>query len=248
MLYPFILTTLAGAATLIGTIPIFIKIKNKDKLIAAATSFASGVMICVSIIDLIPEGIRYLLINYKGILAIILAFIFITIGIFSSVILDKMVDKVSNNNLYKVGILSMIVIILHNIPEGIVTFIISNRNIFLGISICLAIAYHNIPEGISIAIPIYYSTGSKFRAVIYTLISALSELLGAIITYLFLNKYINDTILGLILSFTGGIMLAISCERLYPTGNSYNKRIANICFIIGFLFMIISLLLNNLIS
>jgi len=171
------------------------------------------------------------------------------LGIITSMILDKTVDKYSDgNNLFKVGILSMIAIILHNIPEGIITFIVSNKNIILGLSICLAIAMHNIPEGISIAIPIYYSTKSKFKALMYTLISSLSELLGAILTYLFLGRFINDTILGLILSFTAGIMIQISYNKLFPTSNSYNQKLSYTLFTIGFIFMIISLLLNNLIS
>ena len=245
----FTLTTIAGLATLLGTIPIFIKIKNYNNLISISCSFASGVMTCISIIDLIPESIRYLRTNYSGIYIILLSFLFIVIGIITSYYLDKLVNKASQgNNLFKVGILSMIAIILHNIPEGIITFIISKKNIILGISICISIAMHNIPEGISIAIPIYYSTKSKFKALIYTLISALSELLGAIITYLFLEKYISDTYLGLILSFTAGIMLCISLERLYPTSNNYNRKLSKIAFIIGIIFMIINLQLNNLIS
>ena len=249
MLYPFILTTLAGLATLLGTIPIFVKIKDKNKIISAACAFASGVMICVSIIDLIPESLRYLRQDYAGLILILLSFISILIGIITSLFLEKIVDNVSdNNNLFKVGILSMIVIILHNIPEGIVTFIVSNKNIMLGVSICIAIALHNIPEGISIAVPIYYSTNSKLKAIFYTFISAISELLGAILTYLFLAKYINDFILGLILSFTAGIMMQISFNKLLPTGNSYNTKLAKIFFIIGFIFMLLSLLLNSLIS
>ena len=243
------MTTIAGLATLIGTIPIFINIKDKDKLIGISCSFASGVMVCISIVDLIPESIRYLRINYHGIIIIILSFIFITIGIITSYYLDKLVNKVSTgNNLYKIGILSMIVIILHNIPEGMVTFIVSEKNLVLGVSICLSIALHNIPEGISIAIPIYYATKSKYKAIFYTLISSLSELFGAIITYLFLEKYINDTYLGLILSFTAGIMLCISLERLYPEAYNYNHKLSKIAFIIGIIFMLISLELNNLIS
>mgnify|MGYP003303495180 CR=1 FL=1 len=162
MLYPLILTSLAGLATLIGIIPIFVKIKNKDYIIASACSFASGVMICISIFDLIPESIKYLTTSFSPFWVITLCFIFIIIGIILSMILDNYINKVNNSNsLFKVGILSMIAIILHNIPEGIVTFIVSNKNIILGISICVAIALHNIPEGISIAIPIYYSTKSK---------------------------------------------------------------------------------------
>ena len=234
---------------MIGTIPIFVKIKNENKVIAASLSFASGVMMCVSILDLIPEAIRYLSSNFNCFLIIILCLIFIILGVILSMILDNITDKFNNkNNLFNVGILSMIVIILHNIPEGIVTFIVSNKNIMLGVSICIAIALHNIPEGISISVPIYYSTNSKFKAIIYTLISAMSELFGAIITYFFLNRYINDKVIGLILSFTAGIMIQIASNKLLPTGNDYDNKLAKLFFVIGFIFMLISLLLNSLIS
>lgn len=249
LLYPFILTSLAGLSTLLGTLPIFVKIKDSNKLIGAGLSFASGVMICISIMDLIPESINYLRGNFKGIVVIFLAFVTLILGMVISSFMDKTIDKFSEgNSLYKTGILSMIAIILHNIPEGIVTFIVSNRNIMLGISICVAITLHNIPEGISIAIPIYYSTGSKFKAILYTFISAISELLGAVITWLFLDKFINDMILGILFSFIAGIMIQISIGKLIPTGCNYNKKEAKLFFGIGFCFMIISLLLNSLIS
>lgn len=247
MLYPFILTTLSGMATMIGTIPIFVKIKNPDRLIAAACAFASGVMISVSVFDLIPEAINYFRGMYKGIIIILITFIFIILGMYTSLVMDKLVNKVSDgNNLFKVGILSMIVIILHNIPEGIVTYIVSNKNIMLGVSICIAIALHNIPEGISIAIPLYYSTGSKLRAVLYTLVSALSELLGAIITYLFLGRYINEFELGILFSFIAGIMIQISYSRLLPTSKNYDNKFSRLFFMIGFIFMLFSLFLNSI--
>lgn len=244
MSYPFILTLLAGLSTLIGIIPIFIKFKNENKIISASCSFASGVMICISIIDLIPESIKYLRNYFNSYLVILLCFIFIIIGIILSMILDNYIDKINNSNsLYKVGILSMIVIILHNIPEGIVTYIVSNKNIMLGLSICIAIAMHNIPEGISIAVPIYYSSNSKFKAILYTLIASLSEPFGAILTQLFLSKYINDLILGLLFSFIAGIMIQIGTFKLFPTSKDYNKSYSNIYFIVGFIVMLVSLLL-----
>jgi len=53
-------------------------------------------------------------------------------------------------------------------------------------------------------------------------------------------------VLGFILSFTAGIMIQISFNKLLPTGNNYNKKLANLFFMIGIIFMVISLLLNNL--
>ncbi|MBQ2873505.1 MAG: ZIP family metal transporter [Bacilli bacterium] len=249
MLYPLILTFLAGLATLIGVIPIFIKIKNKDKIIASACAFASGVMICISIFDLIPESLRYLSSNFNPFWIISLCFIFIVIGIILSMILDHYIDRISNSgSLFKVGILSMIAIILHNVPEGIVTFIVSNKNIMLGISICIAIALHNIPEGISIAIPIYYSTKSKKKAILYTFLAGLSEPLGAILTGLFLVNYVNDIVLGLLFAFIAGVMIQISSGKLLPTGNGYDKKMTIIFFIVGFIVMLFSLQLENILG
>ena len=249
MLYPLILTSLAGLATMIGIIPIFVKIKNKDYIIASACAFASGVMICISIFDLIPESIRYLSSNFNSLFVILLCFIFMVIGIIISMMLDSYIDKISNSgSLFKVGILSMIAIILHNIPEGIVTFIVSSKNIMLGISMCIAIALHNIPEGISIAVPIYYSTKDKKKAIFYTFLAGLSEPIGAVLTGLFLINYVNDIVLGLLFAFIAGVMIQIGAGKLLPTGNGYNKRISWIFFVVGFIVMLFSLYLNTVLG
>lgn len=244
MLYPLILTSLSGLATLIGLIPIFIKIKNQDNIISASCAFASGVMICISLLDLIPESLNYLSTNFNPFWTITLSTSFIIIGIILSMILDNFIDKInSKGSLYKIGILSMIAIILHNIPEGIISFIVSSKNLLLGLPICIAIAMHNIPEGISIAIPIYYSTKSKKKALFYTFIASLSEPLGAILSGLFLTNYINNVLLGLLFAFIAGIMIQISTGKLLPTSNNYNKRLTILFFVIGFITMLISLYL-----
>lgn len=118
----------------------------------------------------------------------------------------------------------------------------------LGLSICIAIALHNIPEGISIAVPIYYSTKSKKKAIFYTFLASLSEPFGAIITGLFLINFVNDTVLGLLFAFIAGIMIQISSSKLLPTGNGYNKKMSLIFFIIGFIMMLFSLQLETIIG
>ena len=110
----------------------------------------------------------------------------------------------------------------------------------LGLSICIAIALHNIPEGISIAIPIYYSTKNRWKAIFYTFIASLSEPLGAFLTGLFLINYVNNMVLGLLFAFIGGVMIQIGSLKLFPTGNGYNKKISLIFFIVGFMIMLVS--------
>jgi ZIP family zinc transporter len=237
----FLMTSLAGASTVIGSILIFTKKNRGDSLLISSLAFAAGVMICISLTDLIPESFN-ILSKYMAFLPLFcFVLIGINIGIISASFIENRANKYENNHLYKIGIISMLAIILHNIPEGIATYISCKSDINLGIKLTIAIALHNIPEGISISIPIYYATKKKGRALIYTIISGMSEILGAIIAYLFLDNLTNDIFMGFLYSIIAGIMLTISVKELLPTSLSYRNYKKTISyFIFGALFMLLS--------
>lgn len=239
----FALTLMAGMATMIGTIFIFTK-KTSNKILACAMSFAAGVMISVSIVDLIPESIHYFKNIYQIHIIPFICLLFIVFGIVLSIILDKLIKKTTtpDNVLYKAGIMSFLSLILHNIPEGIITFLTSSIDMKLGFTLTIAIAIHNIPEGISISVPIYYATKSRKKAIFYTLVSAFSEPFGAFLAFLFIAKYINFTLIGILLSLTAGVMLYISFYELLPIAFQYShKRNTFLCFLIGLLLMFLKI-------
>lgn len=122
--YSFFITSLAGLATMLGTFVIFFSSKNKDKIITSSLSFASGVMVCVSLLDLMPESLNMLNNNLNLFLSIILFFIFLCIGVLTSMAIDKYLPETKENTkLYRVGIISMLAIILHNIPEDCIQYV-----------------------------------------------------------------------------------------------------------------------------
>lgn len=249
-LYAFILSFIAGISTVIGALIIYFD-KNKDnKIVTVSLSFAAGVMICVSLTDLLPNCFNMVL-NVSNIFPrLILTLIFMVIGVIISMLIDKYLpseyESKDNKGLYKIGIISMVAIILHNIPEGIATFITSSNNLKLGITLTLAIALHNIPEGISIAVPIYHSTKNKLKAIMYALLSGMSEVLGSILAYLFLAPFINDHIMAGLYAIIAGIMIHISIYELLPGAYKYStlKKVIKY-FLIGFIIMIISHLLMS---
>ena len=240
-LYSFLLTFIAGFSTMIGTILIFFKEKT-NRVVVASLSFASGVMLTVSILDLIPEAIT--LLNYKRVIEILIITVFMVLGALLTRKIDKCMPEVDNNSkkgLYRVGIITMFAIIMHNIPEGIATFMTTSTNLSLGLSLTIAIALHNIPEGISIAVPIFYSTGNRKKALFYTLVSAISEPLGALLAFLFLKPFMNNLVMGLLMAVIAGIMSYISFFELLPKSLSYkNKSLSYIFFVIGIIFMAIN--------
>lgn len=239
-IFSFLITTFAGLSTLIGSIVIFLNKKNKDKIIISSLAFAASVMLFISFTDLIPESYNMLKYIFKPFPLLLIILISINIGIILSFYIKKYIPD-SNDSLYKVGLISMLAIIVHNIPEGMATFMASNTNTKLGISLAIAIALHNIPEGISIAVPIYYSTKSIFKAILYTFVSGLSELLGAIITYLFLKPYINNLVMGILFSIIAGIMTHIALTELLPASLNYkNKKLTIKFLILGIIFVLIN--------
>lgn len=246
--YAFLISTLAGLSTLIGCIFIFIKIKNINRFLSISLSFSSCVMILISIFDLIPNSFFGIFFKYKYNGLLMSLFIF-CLGIFLINLSNKIVNKLEEkgSSLYKLGIISAIVLIMHNIPEGIITFLTSNNDLELGIKIAIAITLHNIPEGIAISIPIYYSTKRVGKAITTTLISGLSEPLGAILAYLFLYKYITNDILNLIFIMVAGIMISLAINEILKESVKYsnkNNRYIYIGFFIGILFFLLSFLLH----
>ncbi len=247
--YAFLLSLFAGLSTLIGTIPIFIKTKQKEKMITISLAFAAGVMICVSFIDLIPEAFSLIRETFYPFPSVLVLAIFFSLGVLLSIFIDRLFpDGTSNHtkqsHLYHVGFISMMAIIAHNLPEGIATFLSSSSNAQLGLVLSIAIALHNIPEGISIAIPIYYSTKSKKKAFLYTLFSGLSEPLGALLAYLFLSPFVTPLMMGLLLAIIAGIMIHISCYELLPESLSYRlPKKTWLYFIIGTIVMYLSRIL-----
>lgn len=239
IIFSFLTTTIAGFSTMLGIIPCYLKNKNQNKIICTSLSFAGGVMLYISLFSLIPESINLLKYKESFFPSFIKCLILTTIGIIiSNFIVQKTEHIASNNKLYKLGIISIIALMLHNIPEGITTFISTTANPKLGISLAIAIALHNIPEGISIAIPIYYSTYNIKKAVTLTAISGFSELLGAVLAFVFIPSTINNNMLAIILAITAGIMLHIAAYELIPTSKRYGSLKTTVTFtIIGFSIM-----------
>lgn len=241
-----IISTLAGFATLLGGLVSFIKIKQENitKFITYCLSLSLAVMLGLSVFELIPNSFLNLLKEYslfKTNVIMILVFLF---GVGVILLLNKFIIQVTKNgnNLYKLGILNMIALMIHNFPEGIATFMASYEDISLGLKIAVAIMLHNIPEGISIAIPIYFATKNRTKALKMTLISSLAEPLGAVLCYILLKNYINNVTISIVLILVAGIMITLSIHELLPEAKKYyENKYLSIGIISGLILMIINI-------
>lgn len=153
-------------------------------------------------------------------------------------------DNHKKSKLMRMGLMSAIAITVHNIPEGLATFIAALSDLSIGIPIAIAIAIHNIPEGIAVSVPIYYATGSKKKAFKYSFLSGLAEPVGALIGWLILMPYLNASMFGVIFAAVAGIMVFISLDELLPAAREYGEHHLSIYGLIaGMAVMGVSLIL-----
>jgi len=160
-------------------------------------------------------------------------------------------SKTDIKKLNRMGLFTAIAITIHNFPEGLATFMAALEDPKVGLTIAVAIALHNIPEGISVSVPIFYATGNRKKAFIYSFLSGLAEPVGALIAYFILlffvggeNGVIPPQITGILFGVVAGIMVYISVDELLPTSRAYGKGHDSIIGLVaGMAVMALSLLL-----
>ncbi len=254
VIYAFMLTLFAGLTTGIGSIiGIFVPRKNK-KFLSCALGFSAGVMIYVSFVEMFTKAEEYLNESFgaiEGIWWVCGAFFF---GMALIMLIDNFIPSPESNLtaqksgqhsavLERMGLLTALAIAIHNFPEGLATFASTLDDVSLGVAIAIAIAIHNIPEGIVTSVPIYHATGNKKKAFVVSLLSGLTEPLGAAIGYLILRPFLSSTAYGIIFAAIAGIMVYIAVEELIPMAREYDKGNSMILgFIAGMIIMALSLI------
>lgn len=207
---PLILCILSGLGTLLASLLVFIPNIDKNSYKRAILVISSIIMLFISITDLIPHNLINIINNFKlkGLLLSIVLFILGTLVIY---ILNK---KIKEENIYsRVGILNFLGLLLHNIPEGIATFITTLIDPKIGIKLSLTIMLHNIPEGLLIMLP-HSINNKKRRGLVLSLIASIAEPIGGLLFYLLLHNYINEFTINYILIFVSGIMTSLAIENI----------------------------------
>ncbi|MBQ8562091.1 MAG: zinc transporter ZupT [Spirochaetaceae bacterium] len=269
VVFAFLLTLFAGLATGIGSLLALLTKRTNTKFLSVSLGFSAGVMIYVSMIEIFVKARESLVavLGEKG------GSWLTVVGFFAGMMVIALIDRFipegdnpheikrvecyidENGNevcplpsreskLLRTGLFTALAIAIHNFPEGLATFISGMQEPTLASPIAVAIAIHNIPEGIAVSIPVFFSTGSKKKAFVYSFLSGLSEPLGAVVGFTLLRTFVNDLTFGVVFSMVAGIMVFISLDELLPSAREYGEAHLSIYGLIsGMMVMAVSLLL-----
>lgn len=244
------LTLFAGLATGIGSLIAFGARRTSYRFLSVSTGFSAGVMLFVSFAEILPKAERSLVAAlgpadgpwwaigafFLGILLIALIDAALPHGDnpheqpteAEAAPLHAGAPAVPRSRLRRMALLTALAIGIHNFPEGLATFLAALDNPGVGLAIAVAIALHNIPEGISVSVPLYYATGSRRKALVWSFLSGLAEPVGALvgfglITLVSPGSGPSPFLMGGCFGAVAGIMVFISIDQLLPTSRAYGK-------------------------
>jgi len=240
-----VLITIAGLSTLIGSLLVFASKNKSHKKLGFLLGMASGIMLCICIKELLPEAQKTLtdLYDYPISSIILIGSLFFGLGL--SFVLDRAIhhhdeeqEQDEHCHMCNLGITTAITMALHKFPEGIAIFVAIYDNYLMAIPLALAIAIHHVPEGMIISAPIYYATGDKKKALIYSLASGLVLPVSGLLGFIFLIPILTNLVEAILLGITSSIMFYITFKEIMPSAIKYsNIRTTVFAIILGIIFI-----------
>ncbi|MDD2240004.1 MAG: ZIP family metal transporter [Kiritimatiellae bacterium] len=221
-------------ATGLGALPVLLKHRLPEWVVAAGAALAGGMMVSVTAFDLLVTGVE------RGTPAEVGAgFLLGCLFLWGSGrVLTRHIDGIHIAGLQRESgrraWLILLVMFVHSFPEGLavgVSYASESRT--LGVLVALAIAVHNIPEGMVISLPLA-AEGVGFRkCFLYSVLSSFPQPLGVIPAYL-LGAFFKP-LLPASMGFAGGAMIYLVLTELLPKSlKSAGKVRTAWAFVIGF--------------
>jgi ZIP family zinc transporter len=239
-----IASLLAGCATGLGALPIFVKKDFSGRTLDLMLGFAAGVMLAASAFSLLvpafdiitPSGDWTQVITVVG-----MGFLFG--GLFVHVA-DRYIPhehvrtgpEGPSSALARVWLL-VLAITIHNFPEGLavgVAFGIDDP--LTGMSVAIAIGLQNIPEGLAVAAPLVREGYSRKYAAGLALVTGIVEPIGGILGVSIVT--IASALLPYGLAFAAGAMIFVVGDEMVPRSHAGgNERLATWGIMVGFFIM-----------
>jgi zinc transporter, ZIP family len=214
-----LLSLMSVVTTAIGVL-LALLIRESGRAVAVGIGFSTGIMVLVSVLELIPEarvatGTPGMCLGVALGVGLLWA---ANILIPHSHLIQE--HDLADTRLVRSVYLVVIGLILHDVPEG---FAMANAYIAspsLGLLVALAIALHNLPEELAMAVPATALRSKRFL-IGAAMLSALAEPVGAIIGLAAVAA--NPSLNGYFMAFAAGAMLFVSFHELVPMARRYGR-------------------------
>lgn len=209
---------LACAVTTIGICVISKYKKWGVKYIAYFMAFAAGVLISVSFMHIVPESFGM---SRQG--PIFLLAGFLLLHVFGLIIGYRHGDEKKLKE-YNFGIIPMLGIGLHSFVDGIIYSVTFSVSVFTGALAAIGMVLHEFPEGIITFLFLLKGGFRKNKAMLYAfLAAAVSTPLGALVSYPFISQLKGEP-LGMLLAVSAGALIYVGATHLLPAVKEEKRK------------------------
>jgi zinc and cadmium transporter len=192
-------------------------------------SFAAGVLVSVSFVHIIPKSFQMNGAAPVFLLAGFLAFYL------SNRFLNLYLCHEYECADYAVGIIPMLGIGFHSFIDGVIYAVTFNVSIFTGVLAAIGMILHEFPEGIVTFVLLGRGGFGRRKSAIYAfLAAAISTPLGTLVSYPFINNIKRST-LGILLAISAGALVYVGASHLLPAVEKEGKRYSVLALIAGML-------------
>lgn len=222
-------TTLAGLCTGLGGLLVLWQQPGLNT-VSTALGFAGGVMLSVSFSDLVPAGLEFyarglgrfgagcaaasLLLCGMALAAVLEAFLPQEAALLAKLNGPGQQGSQQRAQALHCGLAVGLAMLLHNLPEGVLTLFAGAGSLQDGLRFSMAIALHNVPEGISVAAPLWYATHSRAKSAGAAFASGLAEPMGALLAWCLLHRWMTPALVNGMMLLAAGVMCYVSVREL----------------------------------
>lgn len=142
------------------------------------------------------------------------------------------VQAVDKKSLLKAGLIMLLAIAFHNLPEGMAIGASGASNSQTGILVAIIIAVHNIPEGMAISAPLASGGVKGWKTILLTALAGAATVVGALIGLAVGG--ISQLASGICMGLAGGAMLYVTfCEILPQSILMEEGRVPAVSMLVG---------------
>ena len=213
-----VLLSLLSCATALLGVALALVLRENSRALAAGIGFSVGIMLLISVLELVPEAVAALGAGATlGTAGAGVALVWTAHLLIPHVHLVKE-RGLADTTLIRTAYLVAFGLILHDVPEGFAMANAYMASPALGVLVGVAIALHNVPEEFAMAVPLAMlrSRRSLFGA---AALSALAEPLGAVIGLAAVG--VAPALNAHFLALAAGAMLFVSVHELVPMAKRY---------------------------
>lgn len=149
---------------------------------------------------------------------------FFGLHIFNRFITAFVCEKNPQKERYGIGLIPMIGIGFHSLIDGMVYSVAFNVSIFTGFMSTAGMVLHEFPEGIITYLLLLRGGFSKQKAMIMAFCAAaLTTPVGMLVSYPLISA-IDNTTLGALLSLSAGALMYVGATHLLPQAEKEHKK------------------------